>query len=332
MIFRLASIFALISLLIENVVAEVAPEITTVSDGYQFIAKVPCSGCPYLSQDTFKGQNEPWTENNNENAKLLNITLPFSSTHLNINTAALLTPSPILPKIYANQIPLSTTIQALSTMLENNSLDTPGSASFALSYAYSLHPIKSSPNALIFHFDILELWSDVTSPPITVVPDAADQKMLELVLLQRPLLSALDTSPTYSIIRTSLIPRTETPTTKMKKMWFHDWDQNGKKGTSSHLFNRAQQSFVDYVNSGVWALFIFIAALMGLFVVLCLFCCFAVGALSGEEYDYEKAQVRKRMRKNGWKAAADDMGRERRGGDVEKGRAVERLVGVGKSD
>ncbi|KAH9866223.1 hypothetical protein J1614_008789 [Plenodomus biglobosus] len=330
MILRVASLIAFTATFVEYVDAEIAPEITTISDGYSIIAKLPCIGCPYLYQDpSSTDQNSPWVERKDENALLLNITLPFSSTHLSINTAALLTPSTIPPKIYANQVPLSTSKSDLTTMIESNSLDSPGSAPFALSYAYSLHGIQSSPNALLFHFDILQLWSDLPSPPVTVTLDNTNQKILQVVLLQQPLVSAADPSPAYSIIRAALVPRSSSPQ-HMRQVWFHEWDAHGKSGTSLHFFNRASDAVMAYASSGVWALFIFIAALMGLFVVLCLFCCFAVGAFSGEEYDYERAQVRKRMRKRGWRAAQDDV--EKGAGDVEKGRGMGRLVGVGKSD
>jgi hypothetical protein len=55
-------------LLFRCIYADIAPEITTVQDGYNLIAKVPCSGCPFLYQDTSKGSNEPWTERQHENA------------------------------------------------------------------------------------------------------------------------------------------------------------------------------------------------------------------------------------------------------------------------
>jgi hypothetical protein len=54
--------------LLGNAVAEVAPEITTVTEGYNFIAKIPCVGCPFLHQDTLKGSDEPWAERKDGNA------------------------------------------------------------------------------------------------------------------------------------------------------------------------------------------------------------------------------------------------------------------------
>lgn len=48
--------------------AEVAPEVTVVEEGYNYIAKLPCAGCPFLFQDTSEGSNEPWGERTDENA------------------------------------------------------------------------------------------------------------------------------------------------------------------------------------------------------------------------------------------------------------------------
>lgn len=48
--------------------AEVAPEITIVAEGYNVIAKVPCVECPFLYQDTSKGNDAPWTQRKDANA------------------------------------------------------------------------------------------------------------------------------------------------------------------------------------------------------------------------------------------------------------------------
>ena len=58
------------------VLADVAPDITTVQDGYNLIAKIPCLGCPFLYQDTSKGSNEPWTERQDENALVRLVNFP----------------------------------------------------------------------------------------------------------------------------------------------------------------------------------------------------------------------------------------------------------------
>lgn len=48
--------------------AEVAPDVTVVEEGYNYIAKLPCRGCPFLFQDTSEGLNEPWGERTDDNA------------------------------------------------------------------------------------------------------------------------------------------------------------------------------------------------------------------------------------------------------------------------
>lgn len=55
-------------LLSKNVVAKVAPEITTVVEGYNIIAKLPCKACPFIYQDTSRGSDEPWKTREDENA------------------------------------------------------------------------------------------------------------------------------------------------------------------------------------------------------------------------------------------------------------------------
>ncbi|KAJ4376236.1 hypothetical protein N0V83_001519 [Neocucurbitaria cava] len=278
MIFRIAALFFALNSP-NYVIAEVAPDITTIAEGYNLIAKLPCIACPYLYQDTSKGKDEPWTERKDDNALLLNISLslPFDVAHLSINNAPLFTPSKIQPRIYANQVFLDTSVDDLHHLIaSNNQLDSLGGAYFGLSYAYSLQPIKGIKNALVFHFDILQLWSDLPEPPITVVLDDAKQKMLEVVFLQRPLLSAGDAPNSLEIVRAELVPRppsqgTTTSKSRSRKiMNFHDWDAHGKKGTPSHLLNSASASVTSYLTSGAWALFLFIMAIIALFVLLCL--------------------------------------------------------------
>ena len=54
--------------LLGHAVAEVTPEITTVAEGYNVIAKIPCIGCAFLYQDTSKGKDEPWMQRKDDNA------------------------------------------------------------------------------------------------------------------------------------------------------------------------------------------------------------------------------------------------------------------------
>lgn len=56
------------TLLVGNVQADVAPEITTLAEGYNIVAKLPCLGCPFLYQDSASGQDEGWKVREDENA------------------------------------------------------------------------------------------------------------------------------------------------------------------------------------------------------------------------------------------------------------------------
>lgn len=67
MIIRTVSLLAALALS-QGGVADVAPEITIVEEGYNLIAKLPCLGCPFLFQDTSMGLNEPWSERKDNNA------------------------------------------------------------------------------------------------------------------------------------------------------------------------------------------------------------------------------------------------------------------------
>ena len=67
MIFRIALLAAILAFA-RCGAAEVAPEITTVAEGYNVIAKIPCVGCPFLYQDTSKGNDAPWAQRKDDNA------------------------------------------------------------------------------------------------------------------------------------------------------------------------------------------------------------------------------------------------------------------------
>jgi hypothetical protein len=257
--------------------------------------------------------------------KLLNISLPFDSGSLDINTASLLTPSPILPRIYASQILLDTPPSTLAELVESNSLDAPGSGYFGLSYAFSLRRLQGS-QALLFRFDVFEAWTDLLDPPETVGLDDEKQKVLELVLLQRPLLSPGDVSGAYEIVRAELVQRPKEGG-KVRTMRFHDWDVHGQKGTPAHLVAKASDASLAWITSGVWSLFLFILAVIGLFVVLCLFCIFGFGGTN--EYEYQRAQFGKKRgvsndaeKGKGRFLSAEELGL----------RSGAKVVGVGKSD
>lgn len=67
MMLRIAPLLASLSLFRRSS-AEAAPEVTVVEEGFNYIAKVPCLGCPFLFQDTSKGLQEPWSERRDDNA------------------------------------------------------------------------------------------------------------------------------------------------------------------------------------------------------------------------------------------------------------------------
>jgi hypothetical protein len=70
MIFQVVPLIAAFAI-VRFVAAEVAPEITTVAEGYNVIAKLPCIGCPFLHQDTSQGSDAPWTERKDGNALVI---------------------------------------------------------------------------------------------------------------------------------------------------------------------------------------------------------------------------------------------------------------------
>ena len=188
----------------------------------------------------------------------------------------------------------------LSKAVSSNQLETAHEAnlaggSFGLSYRQSLRSIKTEQNlkALLFQFDVFELYSDLTAPPLKHRLESPAQKMLELLLIEKPLLSALQPSPTYEILRASLVSRASNPNgdPSPQTMSFLDWDDFGQKGTASHALTYGAESMVSYIASGFWGLFTFILAVVALFVVLVLLCIFG---WSFWEDDYKKAQHGKR--------------------------------------
>jgi hypothetical protein len=266
----------------------------------------------------------------------LNISLPYDSAHLSINNAALLTNNKILPRIYMYQVLEDMSKDEISALSSSNQLDNLGSSYFGASYSYTLGHVKENPKALLFQFDIMELWTDLTSPPLTVFLDRKEQKILELVLMQRPLLSPGDPAGAYEIVRANLVPRPPALAKGAKgprkvSMWFHDWDTNGKKGTATHIVNVASESFITYLSSGVWSLFIFVFAVIALFALVCLFVIFGCGWW--DENDYEIAQHGKKNKRSINGRSKDVEAARRFLSPEELGlRGSGRVVGVGKSD
>lgn len=57
-------------------IADIAPEITTLEEGYGYVVKIPCLGCPFLYQDTSQGKDVPWSSREDDNAL---VSLPYTS-------------------------------------------------------------------------------------------------------------------------------------------------------------------------------------------------------------------------------------------------------------
>ncbi|KAJ4351229.1 uncharacterized protein N0V89_006568 [Didymosphaeria variabile] len=342
MILRTASLITTLGLLYVGT-AEVAPEVTVVEEGYNYIAKLPCPGCPFLFQDTSEGENEPWTERKDNNALLLNVSLPYDSAFLTINNSPLYSGTRILPLIYANQVVQDFSADALSEALSSGQLEAShetnlGGGFFGLSYRHSLRTVQTSKNieALLFQFDVVALHSDLTTPPLQFKLDDPAQKMLQVLLVQRAVLSAGDSSHSFEILSVKLVPRADL--NHLRTMHFLSWDANGEKGTFSHYISSLTNSFIAFLSSGFWTLLGFIMAVIVVFVVVCLMCVF------GWEYwkdDYEKAQQGKQRRKSSVKGGRVDV---ETGVGKMKGRfkSAEELglglpnrgqvVGMGKSD
>ncbi|KAF3049281.1 hypothetical protein E8E11_004099 [Didymella keratinophila] len=243
MIFRAFNIASLLGV-VARVSADVAPEITTLAEGYNYIAKLPCIDCPYLYQDTSNGENGPWTDRIDENALLLNISLPLDASHLSINNAPLLSGSSSLPRIYASQVLQDYSTSDLHSRIENNDLDTSG-PSVGLSYGTSLSQITNS-TAQVYRFNIFSLHFTLPNQaPSTIPLSSSRQKVLELILLPHPLHSAGDAGPGWEIIAIRLSPREKKGSKRrMRMMMFEDWDEFGRKGSPAHLLSSGSSGVI----------------------------------------------------------------------------------------
>ncbi|KAF2000965.1 hypothetical protein P154DRAFT_191681 [Amniculicola lignicola CBS 123094] len=334
--------------------ADIAPEITALQEGYGYIAKFPCLECPFLFQDTSKGQKEPWTERRDDNSLLLNITLPYGPPSVHINGRQIWPSSSILPPIYAPQVlhDISTTdldFVISSGQLEASHETMSGGGFFGLSYRVSIHRVKTSEDtALLLRFDIFAIHTDLTTPPKSFKLEAPGQRQVEILLLPKPLFSALDPALSYEIVKVDLAHRPNPyPAIRdhkevVQEMFFSTQDMFGVKGTPSHFTNSLFSHLIDYLNGGVFATLIFLVAVMALFVVVCLFCIFGCNWWKD---DYQVSQHRKRGSIG--RSGDIEMGSRNGGGRGSisgrtKGRfkTVEelgllgrgRVVGVGKSD
>lgn len=325
----IASLFGVVA----RVSADVAPKITTLAEGYNYIAKLPCIDCPYLYQDNSNGENGPWTDRIDENALLLNISLPLDASHLSINNGALLTGSSTLPRLYASQVLQGFSTSDLRLRIDNNDLDTSG-PSLGLSYGTSLSHIINS-TALVYRFNIFSVHFTLPNQTPTTIPlSSSRQKVLELVLLPRPLHSVGDSGPGWEIVRIGLSERAKKGSKRrMRMMMFNDWDEFGHKGSPLHLLSSSLEGVVKYAASGFWSLSITILGVMVAFVVCVLAVVYAIEKYYGEFDQAQKGKWRRSASKGtgSWTDVEAAKGKSLSVGEL-NGRVGGSAAGVEKSD
>lgn len=317
-----------------RVSADIAPEITTLAEGYNYIAKLPCIDCPYLYQDTSNGENGPWTDRIDENALLLNVSLPLDASYLSINNAPLLSGSSSLPRIHASQVLHDFSTSDLHARVDANDLDTSG-PSLGLSYGTSLSRITNS-TALVYRFNVFSLHPALADQnlPATIPLSSSRQEVLEIILLPRPLHSAGDAGPGWEIIAIRLSPREKKGSKRrMQMMMFDDWDEFGRKGSPVHLLSSGSIGVVRYAKSGFWRLSIAILGFMVAFVVLVLGVVYAVEKYSGEFGQAGKGKGRRSASKGSgsWTDVEAAKGKFLSVGEL-GGRVGGSAAGVEKSD
>lgn len=274
----------------------------------------------------------------------MNVSLPYDSAFLSINNARLYTGQRILPRTYANQVVQDFSVDELSASIASGQLEAShetnmGGGFFGLSYRQSLRTIRTSQGreALIFQFDIIELYCDLTKPPLQYKLDDPAQKLLQLMLVERPVMSASDPAPAFEILDAGLVSRSQNPPTRLtslRTMHFLNWDSYGEKGTTAHALTYGATSFLDFLGSSIWVLIGFIFAIMVVFSLVCLLCIFGWGFWSD---DYKLAQWQKHRRTRIAMDGDVEMGkRKMRGrfkGPEELGLAERaQVVGLGKND
>ncbi|KAF2122927.1 hypothetical protein BDV96DRAFT_10919 [Lophiotrema nucula] len=313
----LCAVFVTAAALVWRVRGNAAPEITTLAEGYNYIARLPCTGCPFLYQDTSDGKEGPWVSREDDNVLLFNISLSYSTPILQINSQQVYPKPPSTPRIHANQVLNDISVDRLSSMVDSGQLETPHGGFFGISYHSSQHSVKDSPNSLMFQFHVFEAWSGFTSPATSVEMDdledpalSQEQEMLELVLIQKPLLSPLEKGSSYEIARIGLVEKPELGGWQTSVKYIPSSDFGKPSAPSSSTAHAASASmgegFIDWISSGVFALFIFILAIIAVFVIVCLFCIFGMDFFKKDEYG--AAQTKKHGRNKrlwGWGRAIE---------------------------
>ena len=304
MILRVTTIVTLLSTL-WTVSANPVPEITTLADGHAYIAKLPCIDCPFLHRDQANGL---WTTRKDENALLLNISLPWDATHLSLNGAALLTRSSSQPRIYAAQVPAEYSTASLSQLISNDSLETAGPL-LGLSYGTSLYHLPNS-SALVYRFNVFAAHFPLSNDgSLTSFPlDAPAQQLLELVFLPRPLHSPADTFAGWEIVSARLSARERSGSKhRMRMMLFDEWDQYGHRGSPWHAVMSALGGVVGYAARGIWQMGL---AILGFLVVFVVVIVLGVLWFEGDAAWEKNGEKERRKRSGSWRDAETGRGGE----------------------
>lgn len=333
--------FLLVLKAVTRVLAHAAPDITTLAEGYSYIAKLPCVDCPYLYQDTSTSGNGTWTDRIDDNALLLNISLPFDAAHISVNNAPLLSRSSTLPRIYASQVLQDYSEDDLNQKIISNEIDTAGPL-LGLSYGYSLRRVTNS-SALVFRFNVFgahytppfpDSLNPINPSTTTIINlDDPRQLVIELILFPRPLHGSGDVGPAWEIITARLSDRDKKGSKKrMKTMIFDEWDEFGRKGSPSHLVFASSNSLIMYASSGFGGLSVTILGLMVVFVG------FVVSCMVGRDWwigEYERMQRGKEKNEGSGLRAREDVEKARgkfsSAGELGM-RGEGNVVGFGKSD
>ncbi|OCK78891.1 hypothetical protein K432DRAFT_426936 [Lepidopterella palustris CBS 459.81] len=327
-----------------------APDITVVQEGFSLIAKLPCISCPFFMPHPGKEHKTYWSKDLRDNVLLLNITMTPQSNYLLINGQKIYPLPSELPKIYASQRSGDISIHDLRRMIENEELDfnekyEVNQVEFGISYDYALFTLAGS-SAIVLHFDVIGLFKDLPDEKVSLALDIPQQQLLEVVLLQKPIISALE-PPTFEIVRADLVPRDEAAINHTGSarpghtiMQFLDWDDFGRKGSFSHGLLYGGHSFALFFDSD-WIIMIIAISSM----IAAAFAIYAIYQLCLTFYrdDYEYAQQGKAAASRRTKGEERMKDRERAWEDEEKGlgvvgieelRAIRRghLAGVTKHD
>lgn len=270
----------------------------------------------------------------------MNVSIPYSSNTIFINQAQIWPQTSTRPHVYANQVLLDISPADLQTIISSGQLSTSHEAGhgggaggfFGLSYRQSLRPIPKH-QALVFQFDVVDIFSDQPNPPFTQALNDPEQEFVQMIILEKSVMSAFDPVPSFEIVKADLVPRKQNvPRQLPELMSFNDWDAFGRKGTLSHFFSSLGSWMLEFMTNSTLGLFFFMLGVVMLFVVVCIIVIFGCDPCADE---YEQAQHGK---------SSGKKSRRQHSGDVETGglrfKTPEelgllgkgRVVGIGKRD